>query len=381
MTTERTKRDRYTPKKYAAFHMGKVRDFLTPPGRRTNSNRYDDSNPNLSINQDGGDGEKIRILEEKVSSRDEEIIKLKKEIESLKKGCMNCIINAGSGAAAEVAAEEEKEEEEVSVSNREPVDSNTEETNSDAKIKTLEEKVNNLEGIMNEGFNKLTAMIGNIQGNTNNTNVNDRSREQQQQGQQQQGQQQQQQQHQTVNRIQSEGRNQFQPQGNDSSAHLNQLRQERKNNIILFKLPEMRGSASEQWTADLYMTECVLKEMDPDYLENRIENVVRLGRDNSGNNMRPLKVSFRTNIDRETAVRNAYKLRNSEEFSNIGVSRDYIMQDRIEARENYIRNKQQNRSSPPNARTPEPLETEPISTADNGNDQERPQRSGGDMGS
>ena len=57
------------------------------------------------------------------------------------------------------------------------------------------------------------------------------------------------------------------------------------------------------------------------------------------------------------------------------------MQDRIEARENYIRNKQQNRSSPPNARTPEPLETEPISMGDNGNDQERPQRSGGDMGS
>ena len=76
----------------------------------------------------------------------------------------------------------------------------------------------------------------------------------------------------------------------------------------------MQGSTSEQWT-----------EMELDYLENRIDNVVWLGRDNSGNNMRPLKVSFKTNMDRETTVRNAYKLKNSGEFGNIGVSRDYIM--------------------------------------------------------
>ena len=63
------------------------------------------------------------------------------------------------------------------------------------------------------------------------------------------------------------------------------------------------------------------------------------------------------------------------------MSRDYIMQDRIEARENYIRNKQQNRSTPPNAGTPEPPETAPISMGENGNDQVRPQRSGEDTGS
>ena len=143
----------------------------------------------------------------------------------------------------------------------------------------------------------------------------------------------------------------------------------------------MTGSTSEQWTADLYTTQCVMKEMELDYLENKIENVVRLGRDNSGNNMRPLKVSFKSNIDRETAVRNAYKLKNSDEFRNIGVSRDYIMQDRIEARENYIRNKQQNNGTPPNAGTPEPLEAAPVSIGENGNDQVHPQRSGEDAGS
>ena len=52
----------------------------------------------------------------------------------------------------------------------------TEEINSDAKIKFLETKLSNLEGIMNDGFKKLTIMIGNIQGNS--TNVNDISREQ-----------------------------------------------------------------------------------------------------------------------------------------------------------------------------------------------------------
>ena len=124
-----------------------------------------------------------------------------------------------------------------------------------------------------------------------------------------------------------------------------------------------------------------MKEMELDYLENNIETVVRLGRDNSGNTMRPLKVSFKSNIDRETAVRNAYKLKNSEEFRNIGVSRDYIMQDRIEARENYIRNKQQNNGTPPNAGTPEPLEAAPTSIEANGDDQVHPQRSGEDTGS
>ena len=379
MPIERSRRDITTPKKYIGFHMGKFRDLISPTARRTNSNHLDDDNQNLNINQGGSDGEKIKILEEQVSSRDEEISNLKKEIESLKKGCSKCIINAGA-AAAVTAEEKEKEEEEevVSVSEGGHGDANTEETNSDAKIKQLETKVSSLEGIMNEGFKNLSVMIGNIQGNTNN--VNDIEQQQQQrQGEQQQ---QQQRQHQTVNRMQSEGRNQLQPQrNNNNSTYLNQLRQERKNNIILFKLPEMTGSTSEQWTADLYTTQCVMKEMELEYLENKIENVVRLGRDNSGNIMRPLKVSFKSNIDRETAVRNAYKLKNSEEFRNIGVSRDYIMQDRIEARENYLRNKQQNNGTSTNAGTSEPLEAAPISIGVNGSDQVHPQRSGEDEGS
>ena len=97
--------------------------------------------------------------------------------------------------------------------------------------------------------------------------------------------------------------------------------------------------------------------------------------------MRPLKVSFKTNIDRETAVRNAHKLKNSSEFRNVGVSRDYIMKDRIEARENYIRNRQNNRSTTLNGGTPETLEAAPTSMEENGDDQAHPQRNGEDTGS
>ena len=50
-------------------------------------------------------------------------------------------------------------------------------------------------------------------------------------------------------------------------------------------------------------------------------------------------------MDRETAVRNGFKLKNSSEFENIGVSRDLIMADRIEARANFIRKKQQNQGT------------------------------------
>ena len=57
------------------------------------------------------------------------------------------------------------------------------------------------------------------------------------------------------------------------------------------------------------------------------------------------------------------------------------MQDRIEARENYIRNKQQNSGTPPNAGTPESLEAAPISIEANGDDQVHPHRSGEDTGS
>ena len=57
------------------------------------------------------------------------------------------------------------------------------------------------------------------------------------------------------------------------------------------------------------------------------------------------------------------------------------MQDRIEARENYIRNKQQNNGTPTNAGTPESLEAAPISIEANGDDQVHPHRSGEDTGS
>ena len=228
MHTERSRREITTPKKYKGFHMGKLRDIISPRARPTNSNHLDDDNLNLNINQGGSDGEKIKILEEQVSSKDEEISNLKKEIEQLKKGCSKCIINAGAEAVA-TAEEKEKEEEEEVVSVNDGAD--TEETNSDAKIKQLETKVNSLEGIMNEGFNNLTVMIGNIQGNTKN--VNDTERQQQQQ-QLRQGEQQQRQ-HQTVNRIQFEGRNQLQPQrNNNNSTCLNQLRQVGR--IILYYL-------------------------------------------------------------------------------------------------------------------------------------------------
>ena len=45
-------------------------------------------------------------------------------------------------------------------------------------------------------------------------------------------------------------------------------------------------------------------------------------------------------MDRESAVINGYKLRNSENYSNVYVSRDLIMEDRIRSRENYLKKRQ-----------------------------------------
>ena len=191
------------------------------------------------------------------------------------------------------------------------------------------------------------------------------------------------------------GRNNNPTRGNQTdSEHLNRLRQERKNFMIVFKMPEISGTPSEQWNADFYMTQIMLKEMDLDYLENRIDNVERLGKDSSGNSMRPLRVAFKTNMDRETAVRNGFKLKDSSEFENVGVSRDLIMHDRIEARENYIRKRQQNQGialsdsttvtpSAPTIQIENPTaavasETTSISPGENDRDRVHPQGDGVD---
>ena len=127
----------------------------------------------------------------------------------------------------------------------------------------------------------------------------------------------------------------------NNDAHLDSLRQARKNFMIVFKLSESDGTIENQYASDMALVEEMLVVMELEQYKGRIINATRLGRDN-GLGMRPLRVEFASYMDRETVVRNGYHLAGSADFRAVGVSRDLIMADRIISRNNYLVKKQQN---------------------------------------
>ncbi|CAL4249580.1 unnamed protein product, partial [Meganyctiphanes norvegica] len=135
---------------------------------------------------------------------------------------------------------------------------------------------------------------------------------------------------------------QIQPEGRyiKNREYFQDMRQERKKCMIVFGLDEFEElKTDESPTWDLYRAEQILKEMDQEYLCEKIACVIRLG-NKEGAKIRPLRVIFKSYMDRESAVINGYKLRNSENYSNVYVSRDLIMEDRIRSRENYLKKRQ-----------------------------------------
>ena len=309
--------------------------------RRGSSNSDADSN-------ECSDKVEIKYLKEQLKIKDEKIAKLTNIIENLQKIKL-CSVPLEKYEVATTAADR-GEGSVVGAVGLTPeqtkvcVNMNLDQGGmiADDKTEYLETKVNNLENSMNDRFTKLEKLItagqnkqpsySNIlqQGNTPDLAATSRSPPRD-----------------TYQQQDGENTRPAQARGTDASqgrrettnnmydANLNRMREERRNNIIIFKLPEVEASSDEQWIVDE-----IFKEMDVEYLSSRIEwsRVTRLGME--GSRMRPLRVPFKSYMDRETAVRKGYKLK-STKYEGVGVIRDLIIADRIAEREKYMRTRQQ----------------------------------------
>ena len=161
--------------------------------------------------------------------------------------------------------------------------------------------------------------------------------------------------------------------------------------MIVFKLSESSGTLENQYLADKAMVHDMLDVMQLGHYKDSIVKATRLGRPETNSVNRPLRVEFTSYLDREAVVRNGYHLAGSEEFGDVGVSRDLIKEDRIISRNNYLMKKQQKQqneastgtsdAATPNAveETPEEASNETVPATQGNTD--RAATGGGDQAS
>ena len=105
-------------------------------------------------------------------------------------------------------------------------------------------------------------------------------------------------------------------------------REEKKNNIILFNVPEVTNnndlSAKEEIEVDVENIKDVLSVVYPDVdsLELSEKNVIRLGRIKKDEINRPVKVMLQDNNSKGRIFVNSWKLRSHDTFSRVGISGD-----------------------------------------------------------
>ena len=132
---------------------------------------------------------------------------------------------------------------------------------------------------------------------------------------------------------------------NYNTGFINRLRAERERFIIVFGIEEemednQHGIGEmEQKVIDKYTIGEILEDMNQRQLLRQVIGTQRIGEKTEGKK-RPIRVEFKSVMDRETACRNARNLKYSDKFRNIAsISRDRIREDRERARDQYLANK------------------------------------------
>ena len=132
---------------------------------------------------------------------------------------------------------------------------------------------------------------------------------------------------------------------NYNTGFINRLRAERERFMIVFGIEEEREDNQhgigemEQKVIDKYTIGEILEDMNQKQLIRQVISTQRIGGKTEGKT-RPIRVEFKSVMDRETACRSARNLKYSDKFRNIAsISRDRIREDRDRARVQYLANK------------------------------------------
>ena len=132
---------------------------------------------------------------------------------------------------------------------------------------------------------------------------------------------------------------------NYNTGFINRLRAERERFMIVFGIEEEREDNQygigemEQKVIDRYTIGEILEDMNQKQLIRQVISTQRIGGKTEGKT-RPIRVEFKSVMDRETACRSARNLKYSDKFRNIAsISRDRIREDRDRARVQYLANK------------------------------------------
>ena len=126
-----------------------------------------------------------------------------------------------------------------------------------------------------------------------------------------------------------------------SDEEIYEMRERKMTAIIIFRLPEEVGDRADmQFYIDREHVNNILGEIGLSHLQNRVRYTARLG---NGTTVRPLKVVFTNNDDREEVVRNAWKLKSSINYrSRASITRDMMREDRVRQKARYEYKRRQN---------------------------------------
>ena len=119
--------------------------------------------------------------------------------------------------------------------------------------------------------------------------------------------------------------------GNQMHAHVAEAleekseREEKKNNVIMFRVPEPESSNEEtEVEEDIKLVKEILALVHPniDSIKLDAENVTRMGKNKRRGYTRPIKVKFQDNESKAKVFRNSGKLKSVDKFSKVNISSD-----------------------------------------------------------
>ena len=113
------------------------------------------------------------------------------------------------------------------------------------------------------------------------------------------------------------------------------MKEEREKNVIIYKHPEIEGiSLEERRNNDKTFVKALLKELNRDDIE--VKGIMRLGKFDSGSHKdgkcRPIKLVLYSKGDRDSVMRNAFKLgeTDKDDLKNIKLGYDLSQTERSE---------------------------------------------------
>ena len=101
-------------------------------------------------------------------------------------------------------------------------------------------------------------------------------------------------------------------------------KEEKRNNIILFNVPEtIKSDEKTEFSQDLETIKEIISVVHPnaDTVALSGKNVMRLGGRRDGK-VRPIKIQFQEDFTKGKVFRNSAKLRSSEKFGKVNISGD-----------------------------------------------------------